>query len=273
MTSRSPPHHTFVVAAYGRSPHLPACLDSLQRQSLGSRIVVCTSTPGTEIDALAARHGAELVVHGPNRGIGHDWNMALAQSRTEWTTIAHQDDVYRPDFVRAMTAAGRRLADPLIVFCDYVERCGETVRADGPLLAVKRRLLQAAFLGREAVRSTGAKRRALRFGSPIPCPAVMYHRRALHGFRFREDFKVCLDWAAWLDLAARPGAFAWVRKALMEHRIHEGSETAAGLDDGTRMREDLAMLGALWPAPVARLILASYRLAYARGRPQRPAAR
>lgn len=262
--------HTFVVAAYGRSPHLAACLASLQRQRTPSRIVVCTSTPYPGIDALAGQHGAELVLHEPNRGIGHDWNVALAQSRTEWTTIAHQDDVYRPEFVHALVAAGSQLEDPLIVFCDYAERCGETVRADTPLLRVKRRLLQAGFLGRDAVRSPAAKRRALRFGSPIPCPAVMYHRRALQGFRFREDFKVCLDWAAWLDLAARPGAFGWVREALMEHRIHDGSETSAGLGDGTRAREDSVLLASLWPAPVARLILASYRLAYAQGRVHRP---
>ena len=99
----------------------------------------------------------------------------------------------------------------------------------------------------------------------IPCPAVTYHRRALDGFRFRADLRVSLDWAAWLELAARPGAFVWLREVLMEHRIHAHSETTAGLDDGTRRQEDLEVLSSIWPRPIARLIVASYQPAYAAG--------
>jgi glycosyltransferase involved in cell wall biosynthesis len=255
--------HTFVVPAYGRSRYLEACLASLRAQTAESRIVVCTSTPFAELDGVAARYGAETFAHAPNRGIGHDWNMALAQSRSEWTTIAHQDDVYHPTYASALVAAGGAAPDTLIVFSDYAERARDERRADVPLLNIKRRLLELGFLGRRAIASRGAKRRALAFGSPIACPAVTYHRRALDGFRFREDLKVALDWAAWLDLAARPGAFVWVRDVLMEHRIHDASETSAGISDGTRRREDLELLTRIWPQPIARLILASYERAYA----------
>lgn len=257
--------HTFVVPAYGQSRYLDDCLASLAAQSSGSRVVVCTSTPFAGLAAIAARHGAELAVHAPNRGIGHDWNMALAQSRSTWTTLAHQDDLYHPDYARAMVAAGSVQRRPLIVFSDYAERCGERTSTAGALLRIKRVLLALGFTGRGAIESRRAKQRALRFGSPIPCPAVTFHRAALEAFRFREDLRVSLDWAAWLELAERPGAFVRVPRVLMQHRLHESSETAAGLQDGTRRREDFELLCSLWTPGLARLILAAYGGAYAIG--------
>ena len=262
--------HTFVVPAYRRSPFLEDCLASLRAQTVGSRVVLSTSTPFDGIDALAARHGAELFIHGPNRGIGNDWNAALAQSRTEWTTIAHQDDIYHPAYTDALVRAGKAAANALIVFCDYAERWDDGTRANVALVRMKRALLEFGFLGRSRIDRIGAKRRALWFGNSISCPTVTYHRRALRGFRFREDMKICLDWAAWLDLAARPGAFVRVRRVLMEHRIHEGSETTAGFGSGVRGREDLEMLSAMWSRPVARLIATSYRWAYAQGQQGAP---
>ena len=73
--------HTFVIPAYGHSVHLRDCLASLRAQTRPSRIVIATSTPFDGLEALAAEFSAELVTHGPNAGIGHDWNFALEQAR------------------------------------------------------------------------------------------------------------------------------------------------------------------------------------------------
>lgn len=254
--------HTFVVPAYGHSPHLDACLASLSAQTAKSRIVVTTSTPFHGIDSLAIRHGAAIFVHGPSLGIAHDWNVSLAQSRSTWTTIAHQDDVYHPEYVHRIITAGTGIVDPLIVFSNYAERRSHRIVHNSGLLRLKRILLELGFLGRTSVSSTAAKRRTLRFGSPIPCPAVTYHRSALGKFRFREDLRVSLDWAAWLDLSATAGAFVWLREVLMEHRIHGASETVAGLRDGARHREDFEILSSIWPRPLARLIMLFFRVAY-----------
>lgn len=254
--------HTFVVPAYGRSRHLEDCLASLRTQSSGSRVVVSTSTPFEGIETLAKEYGAEIFVHSPNRGIGHDWNMALEQSRTTWTTLAHQDDVYYREYSARVCDAGGNSEDTLIVFSDYVEVRQNGKCSVGPLLMLKRLLLHGGFLGRNTIASRGAKMRALRLGSSIPCPAVTYHRRAIESFRFREDLRVSLDWAAWLDLATRRGAFVWVRDVLMEHRIHPVSETRRALDDGSRRREDLDLLQMLWPRPVAKLLSAAFSVAY-----------
>lgn len=258
--------HTFVVPAYGRSPHLAQCLASLQRQTRPSVVVVATSTPWDGLESLVAAFGARLVVHGPNAGIGRDWNVALAQAGTPWVTIAHQDDLYLPTFTERTLALATRRADVVLVATGY----GELLEPEGrrrtrsPMLAIKRGLVELAFLGRDAVASAGAKRRLLRFGCPIACPSVTL-RLSPEGFSFREDLKVDLDWDAWLRLADKPGAFAYDRGALMLHRIHRGSETSAGVRAGVRAAEDRMMFERLWPAPVARLLTRAYALSYEEG--------
>jgi glycosyltransferase involved in cell wall biosynthesis len=260
--------HCFVVPAYGDSPHLRACLDSLHAQTRPSPIVLCSSTPHAGLQALADEYGARLALHSPNAGIGHDWNAALEQADTEWVTLAHQDDIYLPEFTQRTLAAAARQPQAVMVTTGYGELIGSDAgegraRLLSPMLLVKRMLLELGFLGRDAVADPGAKQRLLRFGCPIPCPAVTLRTRT--DLRFREDLKVNLDWEAWLRLAAQPGAFAYVRQTLMLHRIHAGSETSDGIRAGVRAREDLMMFRAQWPAPIARVLARAYAMSYATG--------
>ena len=261
--------HSFVVPAYGVSPHLEECLDSLRKQTApGSEIIVSTSTPSEALEAIAHRHGVGYREHGPNAGIGRDWNQALSVASRDWVTIAHQDDIYLPGFVARTMEAAAGNPGAALVFTDYAELMdgsGE-VRASTAMLQIKRVLLELGFLGRNSVSRKGAKLRLLRFGCPIPCPSVTLGP-ALHDLRFREDLKVDLDWDAWIRAAGRPGSFCFVRDRLMHHRIHAHSETSAGVRDGVRAREDAEMFARLWPAPMAALLARFYASSYEVGRP------
>ena len=255
--------HGFVVPAYGHSPHLVRCLDSLRAQSAPSSVVISTSTPFPELQAIASSYDARLVVHGPNAGIGRDWNQALASANTPWVTLAHQDDVYLPEFTARTMALARATPDALLVLTDYAELLDDgSERRNSVMLGIKRLLLELGFLGASSVRTRAAKQRLLRFGCPIPCPSVTL-RADRTALRFREDLKVNLDWEAWLRLAAAEGAFAYSRDVSMLHRIHGGSETSAGIRGGVRAQEDLMMFETLWPAPVARLLARAYAYSYA----------
>ena len=172
--------HSFVVPVYGRSPHLADCLTSLQSQSVRSPIVLASSTPFDGLDDIAETHGAKLVLHGPNRGIGRDWNAAMDAAETAWVTVAHQDDIYLPEFAAEVMAA--ITADPgaSLVFTDYAELYGGGLRIGTPMLRVKKALLELGFLGRSRITRTGSKKRLLRFGCPIPCPAVTLNRATSH---------------------------------------------------------------------------------------------
>ena len=266
-SARKDIEHTFVVPAFGQSAYLADCLRSLNAQTVPSRVVVATSTPWNGLEALAGGFGARLAVHGPNRGIGHDWNAALDEVDTPWATLAHQDDVYLPDFVAGTLALARSSPDVLLVATGYAELLepGGTLRTASSMLLIKRVLMELGYLGRRRIVTPSAKRRLLRFGCPIPCPSVSL-RVDRTRLRFREDLKVNLDWEAWLRLAAAPGAFAYDRRVLMHHRIHQGSETSAGVRGGVRAAEDRLIFESLWPAPAARLLSRMYALSYEEGR-------
>lgn len=258
--------HAFVVPAYGQSPYLRDCLASLRAQTRPSPIFISTSTPSRWLADQAAEFGATLVEHGPNRGIGHDWNQAIAAAPAEWVTLAHQDDVYLPHFAEETLRRVDRHPDAVLVMTDYGELAGAAARSWTPMLAIKRLLAEQAFLGRATLGRRRAKRRLLAFGCAIPCPAVTLRRERALGL-FREDLKVDLDWDAWLRLADGPGTFARVRRLCMLHRIHAGSETSDGVRAGVRAREDLAMFQRVWPAPIARVLARLYAVSYEVGEP------
>lgn len=253
--------HSFVVPAYSRSPHLRDCLASLRAQTRPSPVVVTTSTPYEGLEALVEAMGARLAVHSPNAGIGRDWNFALSEVGTPWVTIAHQDDIYLPEFVERTLAVASVETATTLVLTGYAELLEGDTRGTAPMLWIKRGLLEFGFLGRRTVSSAAAKRRLLWFGCPIPCPSVTV-RLDRTRLRFREDLRVNLDWEAWLRLAAMDGAFAYSRERLLLHRIHAGSETSAGVREGVRACEDLMMFESLWPKPMARLLARAYALSY-----------
>jgi glycosyltransferase involved in cell wall biosynthesis len=263
MPSPPAPDHAFVVAAYGVSPFLTACLESIATQTLaGSAVLVTTSTPSDALDAVAASHGVPINVNPRRAGIGGDWNYALTACSARYVTIAHQDDVYRPRYIERMLAALSDVPEALIGFSDFDETTESGPRPAHFNLRLKRFLCHRAFRGRPSIHDRNDKRRLLAWGNPIGCPAVTFDRRNTGDFRFVEDMASNLDWDAWLRLADRAGAFVRVDEALVVRRIHRQSETSALIADRRRIAEDRLMFGRLWPKPVAAMIAAIYRTSY-----------
>lgn len=253
--------HTFVVPAYGFSPHLAECLNSLRSQRLQSEIFVSTSTLCSEVEKICDDFGVKVHVHSPNRGIGNDWNQAVRLSSTPYVTLAHQDDVYYPGFSEETLRAIKIHGKVALAFTNYEEITSCGTRSKNRLLMIKQALLRTSFLGRNALLSKVSKRNVLRFACPIPCPAVTINT-SIYPVHFNENLHVNLDWDAWLRAADKPGAFVWIRKILMGHRIHESSETSAAISDGRRANEDYMLLKQLWPDFMAKKIVDSYDVAY-----------
>ncbi len=255
--------HTFAVCAYGDSPFLEECLDSLQNQTVKSTILLATSTPSPFLEETAKKYGAAYHVN-PVRGggISADWNFALSCCRTGWATIAHQDDIYLPDYAEQVTAALANRPNARIAFTDYADLLPDGTRnSRRAYLMVKRFLLWPFYLKRHHG-SGFVKRLVLRFGCPICCPSVTYHPGLPEMPQFDPAFSVNPDWAMWLTLANRKGEFVFCPKILMLHRLSEGMETAAAIRDNRRAREDEQLFSRLWPRPVVRLLMRVYRLSY-----------
>ena len=247
--------HTFAVCAYGQSPYLCDCLDSLfAQEGQESEVYIATSTPSEWLDGIADKYGLDVHVNTGAHGIGEDWSFAYQQAKGHFVTIAHQDDVYLPGYARAAVDALSADESSLIYFSDYGElRCGETVD-DSRILRVKRTLLKPLSNRKNAAKRS-AKRAALRFGSAICCPAVTFNARNCPNPPFVVGMKSNLDWATWEELSRKDGSFIYDGgKILMRHRIHPDSATSELIASHERDDEDLAMLERFWPKPVAGFI-------------------
>ena len=255
--------HTFAIPVYRAAPQLAALIDSLRAQTAtGSEILLASSTPSAELAAFAKRSALPLHVNPQRIDIAADWNFALEAAQTAFVTLAHQDDLYAPDYVTKLASALSRHPGALFAFCDYSEHTPRGARATNINLRIKRALRRWAFGARECLNQPSDKMRLLSFGNPICCPSVMLNRMTLADFHYPSGFQTNLDWMAWLDLARRPGGFVYVRERLISKGVHDGSETTATIANRAREREDRILFDAFWPRPVAAALATLYKLGY-----------
>lgn len=246
--------HTFIICAYGDSPFLEACIQSLQEQTISTSIQLYTSTPSKHIQQLCEQYA--IPMHSSlGGGIGKDWNTALSFTSTPYVTIAHQDDTYQPTYAEEILTSFQKNPENLIVFSDYMEyRNGQTIPRNTNL-TIKRILLSGLSLFPQ---SKTWRHFILSFGNSICCPAVTYNMDKLKGFQFNEQMRTNLDWYAWYRINQYKGRFSYIPKPLMHHRIHQESETSQTIADNTRTKEDLIMFELFWPKPIAGLLNSLY---------------
>ncbi len=256
--------HAFVILAYKESLHLQECIDSLKKQTIASEIVICTSTPSPFLDNMAQKNNLPLFVNSKRDGIAADWNFALSHGEAQYVTLAHQDDIYFPDYAEKILEAAASREDALIIFSDYNEivDTGQKIflRERSLNFFIKRTVSRLFFRNKNYI--TASKKRFLALGSPIGCPAVTYQKSNIGDFEFDKDFSINLDWKAWYDLAQKDGSFVWVKKTLVSHRIYSGSETSLGLAENRRQKDDLKMFRKFWPAILIPIINKIYSLSY-----------
>lgn len=255
--SFSPKDHTWALCTYGESPYLEECIRSLKAQTAQSRIIVCTGTPSAWLDGIAGKYGIPVYAHEGGGGIGADWNAAYDQAGTALVTIAHQDDLYEPEYTEELLKQVNRAKDPILFFSDYTEmRNGKRVH-DNRNLKIKRLMLWP-LKTRALWNSRFVRRRILSFGSAICCPSVTYVKEKTGDTIFSTEMKVSLDWDQWEKQSRKRGAFIYSPKALMAHRVHEGSETTRLIGDHTREKEDLEMFRRFWPEGIAKWLARRY---------------
>lgn len=121
MENKQTLDHTFVVCAYKESPYLEACVDSLLAQTARSRILIATSTDNEHIRRIAGSRGLEVFFSARPSDIAGDWNYAYTRAGTRYVTIAHQDDIYEPDYALTAVSMMENRKKPLLFFSDYYE--------------------------------------------------------------------------------------------------------------------------------------------------------
>ena len=245
--------HTFAICAYKESKYLEECIVSLRKQKKKSGIIMVTSTPNDYIKGFAEKYGVKLFINEGPSGITQDWNFALKNVHTKYATIAHQDDIYEPEYSEKILGEMENSKKTLIAFSDYSEiRNGVKVH-DTTMLKIKRLMLMPLRI-KFFWKSKFIRRRILSLGDPICCPAVTFCMDNMQQPIFKDGFRSCEDWEAWEKLSRLRGDFIYIKDSLMCHRIHEESATTAIIEDNARVEENYIMYCKFWPKPIAKII-------------------
>lgn len=222
----------------------------------------CSPSRNNFIEVLADEFTVPIRFNAKGGSISLDWNFALNSGYGDLVVLAHQDDLYHPEFAGKCLSFFDRNPDCAIAFTDSSESIEGRLCMNHTRELVKKFLRKSSFLGQDVIGSSSQYRRLLGFGSPIPCPAVAYNRRVITDFAFSDQYSINLDWDAWSRLAVAGYKIGYIRGQLMIHRVHGESETQRGLADKRREREDYLLFSRYWPASLASALLSIYRLGY-----------
>lgn len=256
-----PADHTFVVCAYKENPFLEQTIQSLLEQDERGSILISTSTPNDHIKGLSEKYDIPLTINPHPHLAGDDWNWGYGQAATPLVTLAHQDDIYEPSFLRdtlaAFNAHGPEATS--LAFTDYYEIRDDELVRDNSLLKIKR-VMNAPFRSPFLGASRFVKRRVLALGCSICCPSATFNKQLLGEGIFDTHYINSCDYQTWVDLASRSGRFVYVPEQLLGHRIYAESATTKNLSENIRSKEDEEILSTLWPKPIAKIVNSFYTL-------------
>lgn len=253
--------HTFAVCAYQDSPFLETCIRSLKRQTVPSKIILCTSTPSTFLAGMAEKYQLPYYVRDGESDIQADWNFACSMADTRLVTIAHQDDCYHREYAAYVQKCWKRYPDTTVFMTDCVIIKNGGLQPPGTVQIVKK-LLRLPLRLRFLAGLRPVKRTALMFGNPVICPSCTYDRETLGEPLFRSDFKFALDWDTMWEFAGRPGRFVCEERPLMGYRIHGGATTKKCIEDHRRAEEEAAMYAKILPGFAVKPLMHFYQKAY-----------
>lgn len=253
---------SFIIPAFQESPFLDECIQSLRNQSHPSEVLLTTSTPNALINSLAEEYDLPLLINKNGGSIAKDWNFAIKQGAGNLIVLAHQDDLYHPDFAKSFANFYLKNPSAGIIFSRIDELINGRIVSNGKREFIKNILRNFAFGGQSLISETNQYRRLLGLGCSIPCPTVAFSKDIANDISFTNDFTLNLDWDTWSKLADRKVPFGYIPKVLMTHRIHDGAETQIGILEKRREKEDYEIFLRYWPKPIAKALLTLYKFGY-----------
>lgn len=255
-------NHTFAVCAYNKSPYLEECVSSLVNQTVKTNIEIYTSTPNTYIFEIGKKFNVPVFVNEKSgKGIQEDWNFAYNHAGTDYVTVAHQDDLYDKNYVKAFLYYSKKYRDWSIFFTDYTPiKHGKSDKRD--INSVIRRILRLPVKNRKKADKKWRKKAILCMGNSIVCPLVTYNKKRLGSNVFTSKYHYNLDWDTFLKLACTDGRFLYCDMILGRYRVHDGATSKDFIENHNREKEDISMFEKFWPKWFVSFIMIFYRFAY-----------
>lgn len=249
--------HTFAICAYKQSSYLEECIKSVVNQEFKSKVIITTATPNDYIKSLAEKYNISLFIRDGKPDIQEDWNYAYSMAKSNYVTIAHQDDVYDKNYTKELQMVINKKKRQILFFTDYREIKNGNIIDLTKNLKIKKIMLfplRMKFLASNKV----VRRMILSLGSPICCPSVTYNKGIIEGKLFTSTMKCSLDWDTWYKFSRENGQFVYINRALVYHRIHEESETTNSIENNVRQSEDYEMFRKFWPNFIAKKLSNAY---------------
>jgi len=249
---------TFVVCAYKECAYLEECIRSLLHQRVRAKVMIATSTPNSHIQQIAERYGLEVRVNACG-GQVRDYNFALAQAQTPLVMLAHQDEIFLPEYTKKVLDNLNISKRPIIAFTNYMEMHNDIPDTVPSVLVRIKRLLLLPLKFRLLGKTVFGKRLVQCLGDPITHPTVVCVKKELPKKVFREKYKASMDWDLWERLSKQEGSFVYVQDVLLYHRMNEDNQTVNLIrTTNTRAREEYEILCRFWPRPIAGIIMHFY---------------
>lgn len=245
--------HSFVICAYKENPHLEDTIKSLLNQTVRSKVYISTSTVNDHIKGLCDKYNLQLFVNEQPKNAGADWNWAYNSAPTQLVTIAHQDDIYEPDFLEETLKYVKEESEFIVAFTNYYE-IRNSKRVDKNLLLNIKHLMNYLMSIRLFQKSKFVRRRCLSVGCAICCPAATFNKAVAGDSIFDTTYINSCDYKTWCDLAEKNGKFIYIKNKLIGHRIYAESATSKNLGENIRKKEDLEILSLYWPRFIAKFI-------------------
>jgi glycosyltransferase involved in cell wall biosynthesis len=203
---------------------------------------------------------ARVVVNTERLGLAGNWNRCVAECRSPFIAIIHQDDVLFPG----------HLARHVDAF-DWHPNVGLVASAstviDDKGYEVPENVVERGGLGSsDRTFGPGEALLSLAAGNPLRCSAVSI-RVAAHVDvgGFNPSLRYVVDWEFWLRVARR-WAMAWRAQPSVAVRWHESSETHRFKSGTTDLDETERILGELQTSTDLNSVLSAPIRAAARGR-------
>ena len=225
---------TIVVPVWNGARHLREALESLR----GNRIV-CVDDASTDDSIDVARAaGAEVVRNDHHLGLAENWNRCVELVATPFFVIAHQDDVYEPDFARTMLALLDAHPRAFIAHCKTTA-IDDTGRAISTPAA---RYKESLWPRHDPYEEGGeAALRRLARGNFIVAPSVVFRTEAVRAIGGFSPLDFVPDWEYWLRGVLAGWTIAGTQRRLVRFRRHAATATRALERTLDRYREEIAL--------------------------------
>ena len=224
---------TVAIPVYNGARFLADAIRSLLVQK-NAMVLVIDDASSDDSVAIARGFSDVRVVENEQRlGLAGNWNRAIELCTTEYLVIAHQDDVYEPQFVEQLADVLDRHPRAFAAHCkaSTIDEHGRATR--DPAALYKDRFWPRGVA--EYEREPSDEIAVLRQGNYVIAPAVMLRMKdvaAIGRFDARYDFVT--DWDYWLRGLFAGRTLAGLNQRLMSFRRH--ANTATRLNERTLRR-------------------------------------